>query len=558
MTTSLKDIKNQFDSKETDNKSRKVSDILRSIANTAIADKSALELALADCTALNLDPEILNNFNSNCLAEAFESNKTIRYFNLSRAYPTPNIPESVIKALAKNKTIAYLDLSYNHMSLNTAAELIKNKTLTYLDFSYNYSDNNQVSPLIEALKTNTTLKVLKLKTTINQVDDATQLVKIALTENSSLIELDLIGAYGYKACHKELIDLIKEVFSVKRDIRPPLSVLVDLPKPNLDVRLTGKNQLVYQACLLYAKQAQLAHAAGITLKSHLTNDPASIVAEYLGGAEGEYFIEGIKNQPAPLCSNPQLKAHAVGMALRPHLNDDVANLVADYLGFEDEYFRSGLHNQPAPICPAPILPEYHHHRKDKKVRMFIHFIAIIFYGAFGVLCTVIALAVAVNATLPLVLLCLTLGAGIMSISAYLSLELAKEFVSLDLGKKMLILIGGSLAGVGILAILAAVSIGMVGVLELIGLVSLALIGIECIIASVWLFSEVAKFVTAEKQAVTSSISAVTDALSPPPATINPVIAPSPTPFVPAPPQSQSNIVHQTANKLKNYLLGKLR
>lgn len=570
MTTSLKDINAQLESDETYKKSKEIVDILKSMQSTpTAAEKTKLSTALSECSAFVLDPNFLGkNLGDSLdhLAQALENNRTIRYLRLRSCQLKSENTVRLIQALAKNKTVAYLDLGYNQMQPNVAADLIKNKALTYLDLSGNdphrhplgYSLPSRpvdVSQLTEALKTNTSLKILKLNELVMSGENATELVRVSLVHNSTLIELDLI-ADGYGSEPINLDDLIREIYSVPRPIRLPLLVPIDATPYGQDPRLYGKNQLVFQACLRHAERIQGAHAAGKALSDHLPNDISNIVAKYLG-FETEYFTAGAHNQPAPVYSTPELMAHTIGTALGPHLNDDIVNIIAGYLGVEGEDVRSGTSNKPAPMNPTPILPELESNItiRCRRPRLeAVRFISrTIYLALMSTLLGGVGAWFILGALLPvscsLAVLCLVIG-SVFGLAGHLffdsMLDNINEMISKNLKTKHLILIGASLGGVGVLTMLAALLTGP----SLLPLIALCIIGSEFISVPVLLFSKVMKKINLEKQMIASNVAAVNDILQPPapPATIQPVAAP--VPHRPQP-SSASNAVVDAANDDRN-------
>ena len=271
------------------------------------------------------------NFNPDYLAKALETNKSIRYLRLRICGWNSQNVTSLVKALDKSKTVTYLDLAHNDIDPNAAADFLKNPTLTYLNLSSNpqYSGLNK---LTEALKTNTTLKVLKL----NGIDrlkpkKARELIKVALTDNQTLRVLELINhypLYPHKNDPLKLSELMKEVFPIPLKSKParlPLLVLVNASRnPTEDLLSYGDNQVVWQACLNHAKQLQEAYATGKILRetNHLNQDVTlNIVADYLG-LKGEQFQNGFTGkQPAPQMPSSEMPELEAATTRRYPLND---------------------------------------------------------------------------------------------------------------------------------------------------------------------------------------------------------------------------------------------
>lgn len=173
--------------------------ILESVGGYLMCDALKTNKTL---THLNLENTSLCDNAGVSLAIALEANSSLRHLNL-RLSLTMKGGEAIIKALAKNKGLSFLDLSQNFLSCSStlANSLCKNTTLVHLELRKNEGLVNLA--LVKALSANSSLQYLGIGETDIQHDVVCCLSKI-LERNRTILRLDL-GCNDIAPCGCEAI-----------------------------------------------------------------------------------------------------------------------------------------------------------------------------------------------------------------------------------------------------------------------------------------------------------------------------------------------------------------
>ena len=126
----------------------------------ALLEIRSVHKIILDCTTLK--PDVIHSFSSQ-----LSSNHTLTHLYIRNGSIDDEGVTALVQSLKCNTTLKYLQLNYNwgitSASVQSLLELIHtNDTITYLELRRNKIDNNGILILVESLKTNKTLHLMKL------------------------------------------------------------------------------------------------------------------------------------------------------------------------------------------------------------------------------------------------------------------------------------------------------------------------------------------------------------------------------------------------------------